>query len=85
MEEGDGDVLDTVLLQKRSNEAATSFTEVVTGEAREQVVLDLELKTAVEPVHRRVAIDIEGASDLVLDEVVLIFEGFFLVSVVGVH
>lgn len=74
-----------MLLQEGEDEAFTSLTKIVAGKAREQVMLDLELETAIKPVHRGMTVDIERTADLVLDEVIGIFEGLSLVTVVRFH
>ena len=47
------------------------LTEVVAGEAGEEVVLDLELEAAVEPVHEARAVHIHGRGELHAEPVVV--------------
>lgn len=44
--------------------------ELAPGEAGEQMVLDLKLQSAVEPVHPRRAADVEGPTGLLLEPIV---------------
>jgi hypothetical protein len=63
-------VMNSVLLAK-SNDHDLTFAQVVAWKTREEMVLDLELEAAVEPVHPLGAIDVHSSLNLCVEPFVV--------------
>jgi len=63
-------VMNSVLLAK-SNDQGLTIAQVVARQTREEMVLNLELEAAVEPVHPLGAIDVHSSLHLLVEPLVI--------------
>jgi fatty acid desaturase len=84
LEESWSVVVNVIFFAQRLHQLAT-FAKVVTRQSRVQVVLDLELKTAMEPIHPPGTIHVHGCLQLHLEPFVRFVSGILHVQICISH